>query len=93
MASNSAHRGRKQAGECSVPQAAEVQSPLAVPGSDRFMPIREVVSLTGLSRTTIWRETKAGRFPKPIPLTTQRSGRLESEVRAWMASRLQEARA
>ena len=56
--------------------------------SDRFMPRSEVISATGLSDTTLWREYKAGRFPKPIPLTKNRVGWLESEVRAWMANRL-----
>lgn len=57
--------------------------------SDRFMPRSEVISATGLSDTTLWREYRAGRFPKPIPLTKNRVGWLESEVRAWMAERLQ----
>ena len=56
--------------------------------SDRFMPRSEVISATGLSDTTLWREYRAGRFPKPIPLTKNRVGWLESEVRAWMADRL-----
>ena len=54
----------------------------------RFMPKREVVQATGLSATTIWREYRAGRFPKPHLLTRNRVGWLESEVRAWMADRL-----
>ena len=64
-------------------QATEQQS-----HSERFMPKREVVQATGLSATTIWREYRAGRFPKPHPLTRNRVGWLESEVRAWMADRL-----
>ena len=55
---------------------------------DRFMPRAEVISATGLSDTTLWREYRAGRFPRPIPLTKNRVGWLESEVRAWMADRL-----
>ena len=57
--------------------------------SDRFMPRSEVISATGLSDTTLWREYRAGRFPKPIPLTKNRVGWLESEVREWMADRSQ----
>ena len=56
--------------------------------SERFMPKREVVQATGLSATTIWREYRAGRFPKPHSLTRNRVGWLESEVLAWMADRL-----
>ena len=56
--------------------------------SERFMPKREVAQVTGLSETTIWREYRADRFPKPHQLTRNRVGWLESEVRAWMANRL-----
>ncbi len=55
--------------------------------SDRFMPKREVRTKTGLSDTTIWREYRAGRFPRPHRLTRNRVGWLESEVRAWMDGR------
>ena len=56
---------------------------------DRFMQRSEVINTTGLSDTTLWREYRAGRFPKPIQLTKNRVGWLESEVRAWMAARLE----
>jgi prophage regulatory protein len=59
----------------------------------RIMPRSEVILATGLSDTTLWREYRAGRFPKPIPLTKNRVGWVESEVRAWIADRLQAARA
>ena len=55
----------------------------------RFMPKHEVENTTGLSGTTIWREYRANRFPRPHRLTPNRVGWLESEVRAWMASRPQ----
>jgi prophage regulatory protein len=58
----------------------------------RIMPRSEVILTTGLSDTTLWREYRAGRFPKPIPLTKNRVGWVESEVRAWIAGRLQAAR-
>ncbi len=56
--------------------------------ADRFMPKKEVRVTTGLSDTTIWREYRAGRFPRPHRLTSNRVGWLESEVRAWMETRL-----
>ena len=61
--------------------------------SERLMPKREVVQTTGLSATTIWREYRAGRFPKPHQLTPNRVGWLESEVRAWMADRTHSSQA
>ena len=55
---------------------------------DRFMPRAEVLSVTGLSDTTLWREIRAKRFPPGIPLSKNRVGWAELQVRAWIADRL-----
>jgi prophage regulatory protein len=47
----------------------------------------DVTRLTGISRTTIWREERAGRFPSRIRLGANSVGWLEDEVRAWLESR------
>lgn len=57
------------------------------PLSDRFLLEDEVASITGLSRTTRWREARKGSFPKPRALSAGRIGWLASEVRQWMAAR------
>jgi len=49
----------------------------------------EVLEMTGLSRTTIYRRVKDGTFPKPIPLSqsTARSapiGFLLAEIKDWI---------
>lgn len=46
-----------------------------------------VVERTGLSDTSIWREVKAGRFPRPVPLGRRAVGWVESEVDAWIEAR------
>ena len=33
---------------------------------DRILRIPEVVRITGLSKTTIWRRVKSGDFPAPV---------------------------
>ena len=45
---------------------------------DRILRIPEVVEITGLSRTTIWRRVKSGDFPAPVRLGEPRDalGRL-----------------
>ena len=48
----------------------------------------EVVARTGLSRTTLWRQVRAGSFPAPIKLTEGGAvGWFETQVEDWLASR------
>ena len=57
---------------------------------DRILRIPEVVAITGLSRTTIWRRVKSGDFPPPVrlgSLGTRSIGWRESDIKAWLDSR------
>ena len=57
---------------------------------DRILRIPEVVEVTGLSRTTIWRRVKSGDFPPPVrlgSLATRSVGWPESKVEGWLDSR------
>ena len=49
---------------------------------------KEVIKKCGLSYTTIWREERAGRFPKRLMLTINRVGWFEDEIEAWLESRV-----
>ena len=52
---------------------------------DRFLRLKEVIHITGLSRSTIYAEISKGDFPKQIQLTGSRSvGWLESEITSWV---------
>jgi prophage regulatory protein len=53
--------------------------------TDKLLRFPRVNELTGLSRTTVWRWEKAGKFPKSRALTSRMTVWLESEVLAWMA--------
>lgn len=43
-----------------------------------------------LSKVQLWRLTKVGRFPKPIKLGEARNAWIESEIDAWIKSRVAE---
>lgn len=43
---------------------------------------REVLTLTGLSRTTLWRMVKAGTFPQPLHASTK-------AIRLWRRADLE----
>jgi len=48
----------------------------------------EVEHITGLSRTTIWREVvKAKRFPAPVSISPNRVGFRASDIQNWIAAR------
>jgi len=48
---------------------------------------RDVCALVGLSRVTLYRAEKAGRFPKRRQITAGRVGWLRSEIEAWILNR------
>lgn len=50
---------------------------------DRFLREQEVLEVTSLSRSTLWREIKAQRFPRPVPISAGRVGWRESMIAAW----------
>ncbi len=49
--------------------------------------IPSVKTLTGLSRSTIYRQIQAGKFPAPIKLGERASGWRQSAIEAWLDSR------
>jgi len=50
--------------------------------TDRFLREREVRSMTGLSRTTLWRLERVAEFPRRRQISPGAVGWLESEVLA-----------
>src|SRR5262249_53376442 len=62
-------------------------SPAAMRRPDRFLRGHEVLTRTGLSRTTIWRLERFGNFPARRRLSPNTVGWRESEVEEWIASR------
>jgi len=54
---------------------------------ERIVRTKELLELTGLSRTTIWRMEKAGTFPKRVSLGEASVGWRFSEVSEWMKNK------
>jgi len=53
----------------------------------RILRFRDVVTRTGLSRSTVYGRIRAGDFPAPVPLGSGRAvGFLEGEVCDWINS-------
>jgi prophage regulatory protein len=54
----------------------------------RMLRLPQVVSSTGLCKTQIYELQAAGDFPMRVKLTARSVAWLESEVQAWLASRI-----
>jgi len=53
--------------------------------------ISEICTITTLSKSTIYRMIKRGNFPRPISLSSHRSGFLVSEIESWIATKVNHA--
>jgi prophage regulatory protein len=53
---------------------------------ERFIRLPEVKNLTGISKTTIWRLEKIGKFPKSIKVTTRVTVWRYTEIQAFINS-------
>jgi prophage regulatory protein len=52
--------------------------------------IKDVIKVTGLSRSTIYRLMDQDRFPKSIKLSQRIIGFLEEDIEQWIQERYQE---
>ena len=57
----------------------------------RIMRLSEVKAVTGLSKTTIYRFEKEGRFPSRVSLGERSVGWFEDDIRAFLISLRQAA--
>ena len=57
------------------------------PNGDRIIDIKEVVAMTALSRTTVWRLEQRQGFPARVSLCAGRVGWRLSEVSEWIRCR------
>jgi prophage regulatory protein len=57
--------------------------------NERALRLRQVSQLTGLGRSMIYQMQAEGRFPQRIKLGERAVGWLESEVRDWLATRIE----
>ena len=60
--------------------------------NERAIRLKQVCQLTGLGRSMIYQMQAEGRFPQRIKLGERAVGWLESEVRDWLATRVDASR-
>jgi prophage regulatory protein len=62
-------------------------TPNAAVDEDPILSWPRVRAMVGFSRTTAWREMRAGRFPRPIRISANRVGWRRSDLMAWLSRR------
>ena len=58
----------------------------------KILKLQDVMEVTALSRSSIYAFIKTKNFPKPISLGLRAVGWLESDVQAWIATRIDASR-
>lgn len=56
----------------------------------RIIRLKEVMDLTGLARSTVYKYIAASEFPVPLSLGDRCVGWLESEIHDWILARVAE---
>lgn len=59
---------------------------------EKIIRLKAVKARCGLSRSTLYNRIATGEFPSPVSLGPRSVGWLESEINAWIASRISESR-
>ncbi|GGC23025.1 helix-turn-helix transcriptional regulator [Pseudoduganella buxea] len=57
-------------------------------GRPVILKLPEVIEICRLSKTTIYRDMRAGTFPKPIRLTKRSTGWVGHEIIEWLAKQI-----
>jgi prophage regulatory protein len=58
----------------------------------KILRLADVMSKTGLSKTSIYEFVTKGEFPRQIKLGPRSAGWIEAEIDAWLKSRIEKSR-
>jgi len=56
----------------------------------KLIRLHQVMEMTGLGRSTIYKYISESWFPKPVPLVGRSVGWVESEINEWIIARIEE---
>lgn len=75
----------------SNPDAIQIpQEPFIVPSDDGLLDLNQVMQITTLSKTVVYREMRKGTFPRPITVGAGSSRWLRSELVSYLMARVVE---
>jgi prophage regulatory protein len=55
----------------------------------KLIKINQVMNMTSLARSTIYKEIASGLFPKPVSLSSRSVAWVESEVEDWIMQKVE----
>ena len=58
----------------------------------QILRLKDVIEMTGLSRSTIYLRMDQGKFPQQINLGSRAVGWIGSEIKEWIEERIRESR-
>ncbi|MEZ8229442.1 helix-turn-helix transcriptional regulator [Vibrio splendidus] len=61
-----------------------------LPATSRLMRMKEVIRVTGMSRSFIYKRISEGEFPSAVSLSMKSVAWVEEEVQQWIASKIQQ---
>ncbi|PSU12309.1 AlpA family transcriptional regulator [Photobacterium gaetbulicola] len=59
-----------------------------LPPASRLIRIKEVLAVTGLSRSSLYKQISEGRFPTSVSLGERSVAWIESEVQGWIGDKI-----
>lgn len=74
-------------------RVAQIARPSVSDTSQRFIRLREVIAITGKSKTSIYGAMSRGEFPLALAIGERSRARVKVEVLDWMRSRVNARRA
>ena len=54
----------------------------------RLLKLKDVIELSGLSRSSVYALAQHNKFPKPLKLSERSSAWVEDEIKKWIAERI-----
>lgn len=61
-----------------------------LPATTRLMRMKEVIRVTGMSRSFIYKRISEGEFPSAVSLSVKSTAWVEHEVQAWIADKIRQ---
>lgn len=56
----------------------------------KLLRLKQVMEMTGLSRSYVYELAKQGKFPKPVKLSEKSVAWVDQEVREWIDQRIEQ---